>query len=102
MTRSSEKLLLKIQTCGRKKPVEIMVTNNYAETTSTEVKLSLKAHQFFGKLRLKDGSGNFFCLLLYLGPEIKNLEETPYSGRERIFVLSFLGQKQGFSHLFFT
>ena len=33
---------------------------------------------------------------IYLGPEIKNLEETPYYGRERICFL--FGQKRGFSH----
>ena len=39
MTRPSEKIPLKIQTCGcKKKPVETTASNNnYAETMSTEV-----------------------------------------------------------------
>ena len=38
------------------------------------------------------GSNSIFSLFYskYLGPEIKNLEKTPYYGRERIFFLLFL------------
>ena len=49
VTCPSEKLLLKIRTrgCNKKKPVETTATNNYVETTSTEVKLCLKRADFF-------------------------------------------------------
>ena len=45
----------------QKKPVETAVTNNYAETTSTEVKLRLKPAIFFvNYVKMTVHCGNFF------------------------------------------
>ena len=51
----------------QKKPVETTVTNNYAETTSTVVKLRLKPTVFLlTTLKRRYVVGTFFCLLLHL------------------------------------
>ena len=49
----------------QKKPVETTATSNYAETTSTEVKLRLKRAIFLSTtLKRQYVVGTFFCLLL--------------------------------------
>ena len=55
----------------QKKPVEVTATNNYAETTSTEVKLRLKPAVFFVNYVKKTvRCGNFFLsatVCIYVG-----------------------------------
>ena len=86
--------------------MSIEVQVNYKLHTNREEKKNLNKyinnsfiHSFAGFL-ITSGSDSSLGLFysIYLGPEIKNLEETPYYGRETFT----LGQKRGLSHLFFA